>query len=256
MSVKSITNAAKPSCTDLKIWVCDNTTTQWIKEENKKACKEENWIYIDMKGNQGLSKAYNKALVEIPEKEWVILFDQDTFIPEYFFIELLKSIKKSTSADLHVPYVESLGRRISPSIIYGHIIRNKKNVKNGENSQITAINSGMAIHRSVFVDVGFYNEELFLDCIDHFFIRRYKKKKKKLAVFNCTLQQAFSGDDHSNYIKELQRFKIFKNDFYIFCMDSVGGKIYYVCKIFLRALKLSLIHKNDSFLKALFFNRA
>lgn len=252
VSLKSVTKAIIPKDFGLTIWVCDNTVKQWIKDENKVVCNNRNWAYFDMGGNLGLSKAYNRALAEIPENEWVVLFDQDTLIPENFFVELLKSIKKYPSILMHVPYVESLGKRISPSVIYGHVIRNGKKIKDGENNEITAINSGMAMHKSIFSKTGLYDERFFLDCIDHHFVKLYKKSGGKIAVFNCKLEQAFSGDDHSDFEKELHRFKIYKNGFYLFCMDSFGGKIYFILKITLRALKLSFIHKNKAFFMALF----
>lgn len=254
MSLNSIIKAVTPHEASLSIWVCDNSVKQWIKDKNKIVCNARTWVYIDMGGNLGLSKAYNRVITEIPESEWGVLFDQDTYVPENFFVELLKSIKKYPLILMHVPYVESSGRRISPSVIYGHVIRNGKKIKDGENNEITAINSGMAMHKSIFSKTGLYDERFFLDCIDHHYVRLYKKSGGKIAVFDCKLEQAFSGDDHTNYEKELQRFLIFKKDFYLFCKDSLGGKMYYFLKIILRALKLSFIHKNKAFLKALFYS--
>jgi rhamnosyltransferase len=252
VSLKSVTKAIIPKDFGLKIWVCDNTVKQWIKDENKVVCNNRNWAYFDMGGNLGLSKAYNRALAEIPENEWVVLFDQDTLIPENFFVELLKSIKKYPSILMHVPYVESLGKRISPSVIYGHVIRNGKKIKYGENNEITAINSGMAMHKSIFSKTGLYDERFFLDCIDHHFVKLYKKSGGKIAVFNCKLEQAFSGDDHSDWEKDYCRFLIYKKDFYLFCRDSFSGKTYYFLKIVLRALRLSLIYKNFAFIRGVF----
>jgi rhamnosyltransferase len=92
----------------------------------------------------------------------------------------------------------------------------------------------------------------FLDCIDHHFVKLYKKSGGKIAVFNCKLEQAFSGDDHSDWEKDYCRFLIYKKDFYLFCRDSFTGKIYYFLKIVMRALRLSLIYKNIAFIKGVF----
>lgn len=252
ISIKTVSKAVIPHEINMRILVCDNSVVSTLKNKNESYCNGNGWSYIDMGGNLGLSKAYNKALLNITETEWVVLFDQDTLIPENFFVELLKSIKKYPSILMHVPYVESLGRRISPSVIYGHFIRNGKKIKDGENNEITAINSGMAMHRSIFCKTGMYDERFFLDCIDHHYVRIYKKNGGKIAVFNCKLEQAFSGDDHSDWEKDYCRFLIYKKDFYLFCRDSFTGKIYYFLKIVMRALRLSLIYKNIAFIKGVF----
>jgi hypothetical protein len=236
-----------------KLYFYDNSEILSIKIHNKLNCRINGFSYVDMKGNKGLSKVYNQAIISIKEKDWLVIFDQDTEIPTNYLQLLKSSIELYPKISIHVPIVKSRNSIISPCLLKGHIIRKIKFIEPGIHSSLTAINSGMAIHARVFELVGNYNEQLFLDYVDHFFIRKFYTKFDNLAVFNSELKQDFSDEDHSNFAKDLKRFIIFKRDFYEFCKDSFFGYFYFYFKIFGRALKLSLIHRDFRFFKV--FNR-
>lgn len=236
-------------CVDLVI--CDNSTRAEIVLKNEQFCKLQKIDYINMHGNAGLSGAYNRALLQISKEQWVVLFDQDTIVTSNYFDELEKSILTYPDTYIHVPVVKSNEVQISPCTMKGHVVKRMTVTNYGLYSTITAINTGMAIRTSVFEKTGNYNELIFLDYLDHDFIRNFRKYYKTIAVFNCILEQEFSDHEHSNLEADVARFKIYKKDFYIFCKDSVSGHIYYRCKIIYRALKLSVYHKNSIFLKRL-----
>lgn len=236
---------------NLKILVCDNSTKFNIKDANVRYCNKYGIEYMDMKGNVGISKAYNKALSKIDNDNWVVIFDQDTEIPREYFDELNNSILKYPHVYIHVPVVKSNNTQISPCLISNYNVKKTTLESPGLYRHITAINSGMAIRRDVFYKVGGYNEDIFLDYLDHYFIREYKKHFKEIALFNCTLVQSFSDADHSNISSDLNRFKIYKKDFYQFCKDSITGKMFYIIKLFYRSIKLSIFHRNVVFLKCL-----
>ncbi len=233
--------------------LCDNSTDESIKKNNRLFCEKSNIVYIDMKGNMGLSKAYNKAISLISDHEdnWVVFFDQDTRILPDFFEQLESSIKEHPDIYIHVPYVLSSqkGIQISPSKIFGyHVKRRSYPRAAGVYFDSTAINTGMAVKRCVFSKVGKYNEELFLDYIDHYFIREYKKYFKGIVLFNARLMQEFSDHEQKDFDAEVKRFMIYKRDFYVFCKNSFWGRFYYFAKITFRSFKLSLKHKNITFL--------
>ena len=236
----------------LEIYVCDNSTNSDIKKNNYKFCESMKLYYIDMKGNCGLSKAYNKALSKIENDGWVLIFDQDTIVSPNYFHELNKSIANYPNTYIHVPIVKSRGIRISPSVMRGYSVKSLAINNYGLYSNVTAINTGMAIKSCVFEKIGNYNEEIFMDYLDHYFIRKYNKYFKNIAIFNCELAQEFSDHDHSDICKDLARFIIYKKDFYHFCNDSVYGYIFYLFKITYRAIKLSIYHKNIVFIRKLF----
>lgn len=241
--------------------LCDNSTVEAIKRFNRLFCEKSNIVYIDMKGNMGLSKAYNKAISLICDQEdnWVVFFDQDTRIFPGFFEQLKSSIKKHPDIYIHVPFVLSSQKdvQISPTKIFGyHVTRKQCPRVASVYHDITAINTGMVINRGAFSKVGKYNEELFLDYVDHYFIRQYKKYFKGIAFFNARLIQEFSSHGENDFDAEVKRFMIYKKDFYVFCKNSFLGRLYYFVKMPFRTVKLSIKHRSLTFLIFLFLKRS
>ena len=235
----------------VELLICDNSTIAETAKKNEQFCKLQKIHYINMQGNAGLSKAYNRALIQISPDQWLVLFDQDTIVNPTYFDKLEKSILFYPNTFIHVPVVKSKEVQISPCVIKGHVVTRMTVTHYGLHSNITAINTGMAIRASVFEKTGNYNEVIFLDYVDHYFIRNFNKLYHNMAVFNCTLKQEFSDHDHSDLKTDVARFIIYKKDFYLFCKDSISGHIYYLCKIFYRSLKLTLYHKSLVFIKQL-----
>lgn len=248
------------SCKDLQeidftynVIIADNSI---IKNNNSEICKEHKWKYINMNGNQGISKAYNKAIDSIDLKDyWVVLLDQDTHINLQYFEKLTESIINKPNLWIKVPIVKNNNHYLSPSIIRKYSIKRVKDTEDiFTNLNLTAINTGMAIYSEVFNTIK-YDERFFLDFIDHNFIRNYNLKfKMKLDVFNSILQQNFSDDKHDNFTSDVTRFKIFISDYKLFCNTSISGRMYYSIKVFLRSIKLSMIYKDLIFLKIVFKN--
>lgn len=247
-SILSILSLDK-KCVELV--VCDNSTKAEITKKNLQYCKIHKVHYINMLGNAGLSRAYNRAIMQMSHDDWVVLFDQDTAVNSTYFDELEKSILVYPKTYIHVPVVKSKEVQISPCVMKGHVIKRMTVTNYGLNSNITAINTGMAIMTSVFDKTGNYNEMIFMDYLDHYFIRNFKKHYNNIAVFDCILEQEFSDHDHTNIKTDVARFVIYKEDFYIFCKDTIPGKVYYTCKMIYRALKLAVYHKSIVFIKIL-----
>jgi GT2 family glycosyltransferase len=231
------------------IIVCDNSVKSQIKNSNIMFCNKQSIKYLDMEGNSGLSKAYNRALKEIDADSWVVIFDQDTKIIEEYFDKLSESICKYPEVYMHVPIVKSKNMQMSPSISKGYNVKKINHSTSGVYKDITAINSGMAVKGEVFEKTGIYNENIFLDYLDHYFVREYKNIYKKIAVFDCVIIQDYSDEDHTNYSRDLNRFEIYSKDFYEYCKDSIKGRVFYIIKILYRSVKLSILHKNIAFIK-------
>ena len=242
----------KISCRDdVDVVICDNSTNDHTL--NQKYCNTKNYNYINMDGNKGLSKAYNAAIKSIPSDDaWIILFDQDTEISEDYFAKMVLSIKKFPSVLVHVPIVVDGEGILSPTKISHYSIKRVKD-PHINSSQLSAINSGMLINLKVFENIGLYEEKLFLEYIDHYFIRKYKEKNGEIIVVDTKLFQNFSENDHTNIESDLKRFSIYLSDFKIFCNTSFYGKLFYYAKVLYRGLKLSLIYKDLSFIKKVLF---
>ena len=70
---------------NVQLIICDNST---VENNNMETAAQNGSIYLSMNGNQGLSKAYNRAvdyiweMLKPQDEDWVCFFDDDTVIPE------------------------------------------------------------------------------------------------------------------------------------------------------------------------------
>ena len=231
--------------------ICDNSTDD--HNINEDYCNENEYCYIDMNGNKGLSKAYNAAIMRIHDKDaWIILLDQDTELDVDFLAKMKESIMDFPNILVHVPIVLDDAGILSPTLInHYRSIRIKDPFINNPN--LSAINSGMMINLRAFEKIGLYEESLFLEYIDHYFLRKYRENNGEIIVVDTKLFQNFSENDHTNIDGDLKRFSIYLNDFKIFCNTSFYGKLYYYLKILYRGMKLSLIYKDLRFIKKVLF---
>lgn len=244
-----------------RIVFCDNSTDAEIKNFNvsyAENLKNGRFFYLDMHGNKGLSKAYNSAVAKLSlnENAFVVIFDQDTVIPQDMQLQYENFISENKDVDIICPVVLDSVGVMSPSVIKGtkfsHIPSiseiNEKNI-----SVYSFINSGMCIKRSVFDRIK-YEENLFLDFVDHDFILSAKKSRLKIKICKeVVLNQNFSGVTKNTYNQDFSRFCIYMKDAKIFYKKWFGKN--YKLILLPRAVKLCLIHKNLSFLLTLIRNK-
>ncbi|KFI76490.1 glycosyltransferase [Bifidobacterium mongoliense] len=207
-----------------KIIICDNSTDMNIKTKNEKfADQNPKIIYCDMRGNQGIPVAYNEA-ISISHSDLICLLDDDTLLPEHFFSTALNWCQHS-EADIFVPLVYSQdGTLISPCYAGRYTFKPFKSV-NKISMKFSAINSGMLIRRSIFSGYR-YNEQMFLDLVDHKFIRDMKHEGRKIVLMsNLVIQQDFSKIS-DNKSQSLNRLRIFRHDSKIFYSFSPIAKIF------------------------------
>lgn len=195
----------------IDIIVVDNSTADY---QNSTVENNESIHYISMDGNVGLSKAYNRALNYITDKEGhlIVLLDDDTHITNQYFQEIEKAYINQ-NADIYLPVIyDQEGSLLSPSIMKKYRCLRAENLDEISDKNICGINTGMAIKGDIFSHYR-YNENLFLDFVDHNFIRDMKEQKRKIVYVNTKLEQNFSllEDD---YESSLKRFKIAKKDIY------------------------------------------
>lgn len=232
--------------------VVDNSTDHHKKNLNQKYCENLNINYLDMNGNVGLSKAYNKALKSTEELNkdcWYMIFDQDTIIDKEYFNVVLKSIQSTKEIKIHVPIVYSKNGLFSP-------LKIKKDkflafdVKAGIYEQLACINSGVVVHSSIYRDFGLYDEELFLDLVDYnFFKQIYKVNPNfKIKVMDYSLQQNFSGERFENFNSDLKRFEIYFQDFSKYCEKNKISVLKKNIKLLKRCLNLTIAYKKIGFL--------
>lgn len=234
------------SAEGVRVLVMDNSTSDF---GNSEFCKEKGWEYYSMGGNMGLSKAYNRALDALEGKKGVVVwFDDDTTISEDYFEKLKKSLEDNPDGKIFVPKIYDERGLLSPCAIDVYHVKRVSDSESFEGDGLTAINTGMACKLQVF-DGYRYDEEYFLDYIDHAFLRDCRERGITVCVFDAKLKQRFSDNSHDNLEGDKARFRIFAHDFSRFCRRNLRGRVYCFFALLARSVKLSLIYKNFWFVK-------
>lgn len=220
---------------------------------NDSFCRQKGWHYLGGKGNLGLSKAYNEAIANFPalsEGDYLCLLDDDTQLQDGFFEKVQKQIDGHPSADILLPILKQNGTIVSPSTGKSRkpFFATEEECLLADTQTIAAFNSGMIIRLSVFRAYR-YDERIFLDGVDHAFIRDMKKEKKNILVLPVFAEQQYSGGEKGPFEGALVRFRIFARDYRILYEHSPKQYWFIVGK---RALHLSLMYRNPVFLRLVF----
>ncbi len=240
----SSTCTALAEINGLRVIVYDNST---VANRNSDFCKQHGWCFLGGSGNVGLSKAYNAAIEQLFKDGFsgtVCIFDDDTNITGEYF-EALEKAKVQSDANIYVPLVYSGDKLISPCLLSENYKVSLLENKQALNSKgISAINSAMAININLFNDYR-YDENIFLDGIDHNFVLDMRKKGEVIKVFDYKCLHAFSGDEKPSINSAITRFRIFKKDYSYILRNN---KTAYFKLIFKRALSLCVKYKTLKFL--------
>lgn len=235
---------------DISVLIYDNSTGDY---GNKAYCERLGWTYLGGTGNNGISKAYNACidhLVNGQETDMLCLFDDDTELDLHYF-DALRQAREQTDGHIFVPMIFAGGNLISPCILKpGHKVRmfaNEQEAKAYTGTELTAINSCMAIDLSVFADFR-YDENIFLDGVDHNFTQQMRQRGEQIHIIDYRCNHAFSGTETPPVASALVRFQIYARDYkYILRND----KLNYLRLVGKRAMRLTLCYKTFAFLKIL-----
>ena len=212
------------------IYVADNSTREM---GNRALAKTAGYHYTDMGGNMGLSKAYNAVIDSLAKDDSLIcIFDDDTAVDSRYFDMLKADAAAYPMIDVFAPIVKDTEGILSPCIQKG-----LRGIRVSDLSQlpehgVSAVNSGLAVRLQVFKDYR-YDEELFLDFVDHAFIRDVLgQARSKMRVMDAVLQQCFSASEKQEKSNALKRLNIYKKDAFVF------AKKYGICAGCVRLLVL------------------
>lgn len=173
---------------NVEIIVVDNSE---IEQGNEIVCADLGYTYISMKGNKGLSKAYNAA-IDKSNSDIIILFDDDTPVTQEYFDVLSKAVENNKDVDIFAPIVYGQdGVIYSPNefnFLRNHFISNPSQEVSQES--FNAIASCLAIRKKVFENYRF-NEFLFVDQIDQFFFCEQRALNRKFMKINVSITQNF-----------------------------------------------------------------
>ncbi len=231
---------------NVSVTVFDNSDRDF---GNREACADLGWEYLGGAGNLGLARAYNAAIDSIKsrgEADIVCFFDQDTCIKDFYF-NILESLWEP-GYRIYAPLVYSRGKLISPCRV-GPLHSMKTFKKPGDafltdSDRLSAINSGMAVSLSVFDDYR-YDENIFLDGLDHAFLAEMKALGERICVLPTELWQGFSAHEHPEMSVALARFKSFKKDYKYILRNEKPAYLFLVSK---RAARLCWEYKTLSFI--------
>ena len=232
----------------IRIVIFDNST---IENSNDKYCLQEGFLYFSKGKNLGLSKAYNYSIdhLKLEDEDYVIILDDDTVLSDEYLEEVHRSIH--LGKDVLLPIVRCGQDIISPTNIkFKCGSKMVKSVHELDFKQMSAINSGMVVSAKVYKKIR-YNEKLFLDCIDHEFMRMVRKFKFSIYILKNNIRQNFSRNEKPKLESALFRFKLFKKDFKTYC-DINDAKIYYYMSILKFVMSYTLKYRSLKFIIAYF----
>lgn len=221
---------------NVNLVICDNSTKEC---GNEGIATKDGKAYLSMGGNLGLSYAYNRGIEYIFEKyqpedvDWICLFDDDTHISEEYFSAL-----ENGMGEIILPIVKDAAGIMSPVKMKGRIATRFLSVEEAAKTagvEISGINSAMAVRARIFRDYR-YNEQMFLDYIDHMFIIDMRKRNIYPNVIPIEIHQNFSAMEYSKE-SEINRFRIQKKDLKIFYKGNPLLYYYIVIKKHLKLVK-------------------
>lgn len=150
-----------------RIIIFDNHSSDGINVLNEIETLYDNVVVYKSNENKGLGYAFNYSIKHyIKNERFVVTFDQDSLIDDLFITRLMNSLISENSKNKRV-------KSIGPRIINSNDISPKK--KNGIRSKPVLITSGNMFFVDSFYDIGGFNEEYFIDCVDYEFSLKMRK---------------------------------------------------------------------------------
>lgn len=220
-----------------QIVVCDNSTAP---NSNAAQARELGIDYVDMGCNRGISVAYN-AGVRRCTAGIVCIFDDDTLVGNDYFGAVAAFLEGPGAPDIALPLVMAGKLIMSPCRLRTWCAIEFHDVgKISRTKGLGGINSGMAIRRPVFEKVS-YDESLFLDHVDHKFIRDARAAGFRIAYLEGpVLEQNFSLTTDSASGAAV-RLKIFIRDIRTYYAETFTMRFY--GRLLLLARLARLTHK-------------
>lgn len=239
------------------VLILDNSTNQEYEEYNESKSKEFGFTYHSFKKNLGLSKAYNYATnyFKSIDVDYICLWDDDTEITSEYINGL--STFNFTKERVYAPYIFHNDVLVNPSyfsrnplitIIKGRKYRSVEKV--GElvgSNKLYAINSGLIIPKQIFTSF-VYDENIFLDCVDHYFCQEMYKKGNIIDIFPVSINQNYDNEESKirSYEDNITRLQIRLKD-----LKQVDRKYFFINKC-LVLLPLFLSTKDFRYIKLIF----
>ena len=230
---------------DYELIIYNNDVSQKIEEKE--------FLIVNSEENKKLEGAYNFALDRAIKngKNWILLLDQDTVIPDNYFEELKKIFSVSYSPDLVavVPKLVSEGKVISPVRVTSLMRFEKELIVSGyTNERINALNSMSLFNVQFIRSIGGFSKDFPFDMHDHWCYNQIYKLHKKVYVLDVTTEHESSFVNFEENIS-VKRYKQFLSSENKFIHNELGMPVYfyYKIKLLLRGIKQFVNYKNKEF---------
>jgi len=223
------------------IIICDNSDQEIFNSYNKQYARDNKYIYINMQGNKGISKAYNEGILHVSTKYFCLL-DDDTKIDNEYFKEVNATLCQTQCRyDIYLPIVIGNNYKImSPCQISGKRFKPFNNLAEIK-YPFSAINSGMIIKTDIFKKYS-YDEKFFLDMVDHKFMKDNANEHNTYVMRNNIIHQDFSSLSDSKE-QAMKRLKIYAKDAKTYYGNSFPNFIFRNAQLIYRIIKINFSKK-------------
>lgn len=228
-------------------YVYDNSTTPDADAKNY-----HNVSYYHDPKNPGVSAAYNRGAnyARSVSRSWLLLFDQDTEVPENFLFNLQLQISTFTPSQLYSLRLFSAGALLSPCGYRFKRGYSLNNIEVGQNSirNISFLNSGLLLSIELFYKAGQFDESVPLYFSDFVFVNRLRKVTDSFVLLPIDLKHSLSSNNMSNEKAFRERYEMYlkgKSE----AINSEGSRALYEITALLRALKLTAKLRSAYYLK-------
>ena len=220
-NVKSIIQSSE------RLIIIDNGSSSNSKDILNLLQKESKVTFIYNQKNMGLGHALNQGInyilhsPDLSKIEWIATFDQDSNVGKGYFTKMLASYeahhKKEEVAIIAPNWTEEK-------------LLNQETASKEEMIQLeekkTVITSGSLVKREIFTEIGLFEEEYFIDFLDHEFCLRARKHGYKIFMVPQVTMVHNLGDTkqhkllHSNVMATnhnyIRRYYITRNRLYTY----------------------------------------
>lgn len=205
-----------------KCYIVDNSVTD-NSSMAKKIC---NAVYIPFFNNLGIAKALNVGcdLAMTDGFECCMTMDQDSYFETSSLGQYIDKVSE-LSDKKRVSFSPVIKPKINTTSFLGDIRRFFSPLKESEltsnESLERCITSGNIINLQVWNDVGKFNEDLFIDEVDHEFCYRLKERNYEIIKINTVTMYHQLGNARRTFLPQrcphsgIRLYYIFRNILYV-----------------------------------------
>jgi rhamnosyltransferase len=174
--------------------IVDNGSDDRIRDSLQQISHDHKHIeLITNPENLGIATALNQGFkcATAHQAQWVLTMDQDTRVGDDFMSSLTRLISQSEPTEkigvLGANYIDSTG-----------VVMDSSFDTDGCHHVKTAITSGSLVNLEAWQEVDGFREDFFIDCVDHDFCFRLRRKNWEIKLTDIPLMNHQLGHPHRN----------------------------------------------------------